>query len=105
PNKAVVRLRVQGSNDTQYDWEASCLVLFSFDGKPPEGDFIQRLSGTGATMAMPSVRVLVANVTMRVRIGPVWLPPMHWSEMVAKSTAPTALPAKPRRRAKKEQGD
>ena len=79
---AIVRLRVSCSApDAPYHFSASYLVLLEFEGKTPE-DFQRRIAITGATMAMPFVREVTANLSGRGRFGPTWLAPVNMSDVV-----------------------
>lgn len=78
-----VRLRVESNApDAPYLYSAACVVIFTIEGPMPETD---QLLVTGGTIAMPFVREVVANLSMRGRHGPTWLAPVNFSEIVRKN--------------------
>lgn len=94
-NKAVVRLRIKGGGEgEQYAFSASYLILFVLEGKDEPPDLQKRLAVTGATMLMPNVRELIANITMRGRFGTVFLPAMNFAEALTETPPPAQPKAK-----------
>ena len=107
-DRAVVRLRVKGDEKSQYNFEASYLLLLQLE--PDDDDetgpeqLQHQLAVTGATMLMPMVRECIANLTMRGRFGALWLPPINFAERVQTPPDPgtEATPKAKRSGAKKK---
>lgn len=80
--EAVVRLRMVGQ--APYAFTVSYLVLFKldFEGSSSPDELDKRLLVTGATMAMPFVRELVANLSSRGKFGATWLAPTDFSQLL-----------------------
>lgn len=83
--------------DAQYHFDISYLVLFVLDyegsSEPRVEDLENRLLVTGANMAMPFCRELVANLTSRARFGVVWVAPVDFSQLATKPNEPAAVGA------------
>lgn len=82
---AIVRLKLVSNDPTAaYHYTISYVVLFEIEGAGPP-DLDKRLAVTGANMAMPFVRELVANLTGRGRFGVRWVGPMNFNKMIAEA--------------------
>jgi preprotein translocase subunit SecB len=80
---ALVRLRVTSDvPEAPYSYTVTYLVVLTYEGPVPK-DFDRRLIVTGATMAMPFVREVVANLSSRGRFGATWLSPVNFSKIVS----------------------
>ncbi len=96
-DKAVVRLRVKGDEESQYSFHASYLLLLQIEPEDEDetGPERQRqLAVIGATMLMPMVRECIANLTMRGRFGTLLLPPIDFAESVQIPPGPIVRSAK-----------
>lgn len=89
---AAIRLRVMSdAPDAPYFYSVTYVALFTFEATMIEG-LQERLMVTGASMLLPFVRELVANLSSRGRRGPNWLAPVNFSEIVtARREATPAL--------------
>lgn len=82
-NRAAVRLKIDcEAPDSPYQYHASYLVVFSYEGDPPK-DLGKRLAVTGANMALPFVRELIANLSSRGKFGTTWVAPTDFNAVVA----------------------
>lgn len=89
-----VRVRlVCDAPEAPYTYDVSYIALLSVDHEntPPPADLERRLVITGATMAMPFIRELVANLSSRARFGTTWVAPVSFSQAVPDK--PPAAPA------------
>lgn len=85
-DSAAVRLRiVSDAPEAPYHFDVSYVVVYEIDfegAATRPTDFRQRVGVTGATMALPFVRELVANLSSRGRFGPTWIAPTDFSALV-----------------------
>lgn len=92
---AVVRLRLVSSDPrAAYQYTVTYVVLFKVDGDGPP-DLDKRLAVTGANMAMPFVRELVANLTSRGRFGVRWVAPMNFNRIVTVANEEQTIESNP----------
>lgn len=86
-NLALVRLRVVSKEpEAVYKYEVVYTAILQYSGPAP-ADFDHRLSVTGASMLMPFVRELVANLSSRGRFGPTWLAPVNFNNALKRPDA------------------
>lgn len=97
---AAVRLRVICDDaEAPYFYSVAYLVFYQLKSIPKGEE--ERLAITGATMAMPFVRELVANLSSRGRFGPTWVSPFNFAAMSSELKAGVAKKPEKKRRARK----
>jgi len=93
PNDMLVRLEARSGDGglTSFDVSYVMLIGVEYDAEEvPPPDLPNRILVTGATMLLPFVREVVANLTAKGRFGPTWLAPTNFHKAFAESDATTA---------------
>lgn len=96
PNTYAVTLRVGlEAADALYAVSVGYAVILTVDleDEAPPTDLDNRVMVTGATMALPFVRELIANMTGRGRFGTTWVNPTNFSNLFPKPQNAETTPA------------